>query len=300
MNEVSAVGGYTQISLLSLRIIQMPSIIIPAHNEATVIERTLRAILEEDAADLEIIIVVNATTDRTAEIARALDPRIKVIETTTPGKTNALNLGETSLTSFPRIYLDADIELKPGSVMALLNASGAGNAIVSPKPSFDLTDCTVGIRLFMSANRFNHYFGRGAPNGSGCFVLTEEARSRWGEFPDLIADDGFVDGHFDPDESQTIEDAVAIVGPPRDLESMIRVRARVRRGTFELARLHPKLMKKLRSQVGGAVGRMMVRPWTWPALVVYTWVRIRERQLAHAQIARGETGWGRDESARVG
>ena len=45
---------------------------------------------------------------------------------------------------------------------------------------------------------------------------------------------------------------------------------------------------------------MLVRPWAWPALAVYAWVRIRERQLARAQLAAGETGWGRDESARGG
>ncbi len=156
------------------------------------------------------------------------------------------------------------------------------------------------MKLFMHANQFNHYYGQGAPNGSGCFVLTEDARSRWGEFPELIADDGFVHGHFRPEEAATVPDAVAIVGPPRDLDSMIRVRARVRRGKFELASLHPELMGNHESQVGGVLTRMLVRPWTWPALAIYIWVKIRERQLAREQINRGETGWGRDESARVG
>lgn len=278
----------------------MPSVLIPAHNEETVIERTLKGVLGDDVPDLEILVAVNATTDRTAEIARSIDSRIKVIETETPGKTNALNLGEESLVSYPRIYLDADIELKPGSVRALLEAAEGGHAIVSPRPTFDLSGCTRGMKLFMYANRFNHYYGQGAPNGSGCFVLTEDARSRWGEFPELIADDGFVHGHFRPGEAATVKDAVAVVGPPRDLESMIRVRARVRRGKFELARLHPELMGNHESQVGGVLTRMLVRPWTWPALAIYAWVKIRERQLARDQISRGETGWGRDESARVG
>lgn len=278
----------------------MPSVIIPAHNEEADIARTLRAVLVDQVPELEIVVVVNASTDRTAEIARSIDPRIRVIETGIPGKTNALNLGEESLKSFPRIYLDADIELKPGSVRRLVEAGEGRHPIVSPRPSFDLTGCTPGIRLYMHACRYNHYFGRGAPNGSGCFVLTEEGRSRWGVFPNLVADDGFVHGHFSAEESLTIEEAVAIVGPPHDLDSLLKVRARVRRGTFELERLHPDLMANHHSQAAGLLGRMLIRPWSWPALVVYTWVRLHERRIGRAQLERGDTGWARDDTARGG
>ena len=127
----------------------MPSVIIPAHNEEAVIERTLRGVLADGIEDLEVVVVVNATTDRTAEIARSIDPRITVIETETPGKTNALNLGEESLTSFPRIFLDADIELKPGTARALIAACGQPHPIVAPIPIYDMTGCTLGMRLFM-------------------------------------------------------------------------------------------------------------------------------------------------------
>jgi len=278
----------------------MPSVIIPAHNEEAVIERTLRGVLADGIEDLEVVVVVNASTDRTAEIARSLDPRITVIETETPGKTNALNLGEQSLKTFPRVFLDADIELKPGAMRALLAASGNPHPIVSPRPTYDMSGCSFGMRLFMQAEGYNHYFGHGAPNGSGCFVLTEDGRGRWNEFPNIVADDGFVHGHFKPDEASTVGSAAAVVMPPRDLPSMIRVRARVRRGTFEFKQMFPHLVQNHQSQVGGVLGRMLVRPWTWPALAVYAWVRVRERQLAKAQIAAGETGWGRDETARGG
>ena len=107
-------------------------------------------------------------------------------------------------------------------------------------------------------------------------------------------------GNFRPDETHTVEGTKAIVKPPRDLASMIRVRARVRRGSYEFAEKFPELVANHESQVGGVLKRMLVRPWAWPALAIYAWVRIRERQLAKAQLAAGETGWGRDESARGG
>ena len=118
----------------------MPSIIIPAHNEASSIERTLRAVLADAVADLEIVVVVNASSDSTAELARSVDPSIRVLETETPGKCNALNLGEATLTSFPRVFLDADIQLLPGSLERLLGASDPDHPIVSPSPRFDLSD----------------------------------------------------------------------------------------------------------------------------------------------------------------
>ena len=276
----------------------MPSIIIPAHNEESVIERTLRAVLADAVDELEIVVVVNASTDSTGEIARSVDPSIRVLETETPGKCNALNLGEATLTSFPRVFLDADIQLLPGSLTKLLEACGPDRPIVSPSPRFDLSKATLGMRLFYRAQRFNPYFGHGAPNGSGCFALTSAARARWAAFPEIVADDGFVQGQFKPEERTTVSGAEAIVQPPRDVRSMITVRTRVRRGSYELARQFPELMVNHVRQGGGIFTRLLIRPWEWPAMAVYGYVRIMERIIARRQIAAGETGWGRDDSGR--
>lgn len=277
----------------------LPSIIIPAHEEETVIERTLRPLLAESIPDLEIVVVVNATTDRTAEIVRELDPRITVIETDTPGKTHALNLGEQVSKSFPRVFLDADIVLGPGTLPALLKATSESHPVVSPRLVYDVSDCTMVMRLYMWAESFDHFFGRGAPNGSGCFSLSRAGRSRWNDFPRLIADDTYVKNHFQPSESMTVADTEATVLPPRDLLSMIRVRARVRRGNYELKARHPELMGKHGTETGGVVVRMLLRPLTWPAFLIYCFVNALERPIALYQIARGETGWARDETNRV-
>ncbi|MDG1977915.1 MAG: glycosyltransferase family 2 protein [Phycisphaerales bacterium] len=276
----------------------MPSVVIPAHNEEAGIERTLRGVLADAVPDLEIVVVVNATTDRTAEIAAGVDPRIKVIDTPTPGKTNALNLGEAEVSGFPRMFLDADIELRSGAVTHLLAGVDERRRIVSPRPHFDRSNLSFGMRLFYRAQRFNPYFGDGAPNGSGCFVVGESGRARWGEFPEIIADDGFVQGHFEPSERFTVSEAEAVVLPPQTLAAMITVRARVRRGTYELHRRFPELMKNHVARGGGVFKRLAVRPWEWPAMLVYGYVRISERLIARRQTAAGTSGWGRDETAR--
>ena len=276
----------------------MPSVVIPAHNEEAGIERTLRGVLADDIPDLEIVVVVNASSDRTAEIAAGVDPRVTVIDTPTPGKTNALNLGEAAVTSFPRMFLDGDIELRPGASPRLFDAVDERRKIVSPRPCFDLSNLSFGMRLFYRAQRFNPYFGQGSPNGSGCFVVGESGRSRWEAFPEIIADDGFVQGHFTPSERATVSEAEAVVLPPRTLSAMVTVRARVRRGTYELERRFPELMGNHVARGGGILRKMIVRPWEWPAMLVYGYVRIAERLIARRQAATGTSGWGRDETAR--
>ena len=277
----------------------MPSVIIPAHDEEAMIERVIRAVLDEGVEDLECVVVANACSDRTAEIARRFEPAVRVLETETPGKCNALNLGERHLTRFPRVFLDGDIVLHEGALKRLIAASGPKRPIISPMPAFVLNGATPAIRLFFRAQRFNKYFGGESPNGSGTFVLSEEARSRWDTFPEIISDDGFVQGHFAPEERSVVQDAVADVGQPRDIPSLLRVRARVRRGHAELAERHPELMGNHVARGGSMIRSLLPRPLEWPAMLVYGYVRIAERLIAGRQLRR-DAGleWGRDQSSR--
>lgn len=277
----------------------MPSVIIPAHDEEAMIERVIEAVLAEGVDDLECVVVANACSDRTADLARRFEPDVRVLETETPGKCNALNLGEAHLTRFPRIFLDGDIVLHQGALSALIEASGPRRPIVSPMPVFVLNGATRAIRLFFRAQRFNGYFGGEAPNGSGTFVLSEEGRSRWGAFPEIIADDGFVQGHFRPEERSVVKEAKADVAQPRTVASLLEVRARVRRGHAELAARHPELMRNHVARGGSMIRALLPRPLEWPGMLVYGYVRIAERWLSRRQLER-DAGleWGRDESSR--
>ena len=278
----------------------MPSVIIPAHNEEAMIERVISAVLAEGIENLECVVVPNACSDRTAEIARRFEPAVRVIETDTPGKCNALNLGEQHLTRFPRVFLDGDIVLHKGALEKIISASGPERPIVSPMPVFILTGATLPIRLFFRAQRFNKYFGGEAPNGSGTFVLSETARSRWDTFPEIIADDGFVQGHFRPEERSVVKDARADVGQPRSISNLLKVRARVRRGHAELVGQYPELMRNHVARGGSMIRSLLPRPLEWPGMLVYGYVRILERLISRRQL-KHKVGleWGRDESSRT-
>lgn len=74
------------------------SVIVPAYNEAAVIEASLRSLLRLDYPHLEIIVVDDGSRDATAERARqvageAPEGRIRVLTQPNGGKSSALNAG---------------------------------------------------------------------------------------------------------------------------------------------------------------------------------------------------------------
>jgi cellulose synthase/poly-beta-1,6-N-acetylglucosamine synthase-like glycosyltransferase len=100
------------------------SVAVPAHNEEPVLERSLQRLLADAApGELDVIVVANACTDATAEVARRAG--VRVLESPVPGKVAALLRGDAHSCVFPRVYLDADVELSVGSVRALIAALGS-------------------------------------------------------------------------------------------------------------------------------------------------------------------------------
>jgi hypothetical protein len=74
--------------------------------------------------------------------------------------------------------------------------------------------------------------------GAGVYALSEQGRARFGDFPDLIADDLFVDQRFALDERVTVEPGVSY-GAPVTLRALLARKTRVFAGNFQLARRGP-------------------------------------------------------------
>ena len=294
----------------------MPTVVIPAYNESAGIERCLRSVLSQGVADLVVVVVPNACKDDTAAKARAVPvpegARVLVVETEQGGKTNALNLGERALREagadrFPRLFLDGDIELEPGALSPLFARCGAAPdaRVVSAEPVFDTSGCGLPVRLFYAAERFNPYHFTSAPNGSGTYCVNAEGRARGGVFPKVIADDGFVERQFAAAERETVVGGAQAcrsrVRVPKTLRALRGIAARKRLGAAELDALAPLRADQLSSggTFGVVVRRMAPRPWLWPALVVWTAVKVAER-LERGRVARlsGEDRWQQDRSSR--
>ena len=103
--------------------------LIPARNEADVIGGTVRALLAQTHADLELILLDDGSTDGTADIARAAaarDPRLRII-TGQPlppgwfGKNWACAQLADAATSDVLLFTDADVQWLPEGVTAALS-----------------------------------------------------------------------------------------------------------------------------------------------------------------------------------
>src|SRR4051794_33631161 len=98
----------------------MISIVVPAHNESSVIARALSQWVGKPASDeICVVVVCNGCTDDTAKAARLFGPTVHVVESNVASKTCALNLGDQISRVFPRIYVDADIIITVDAIRAL-------------------------------------------------------------------------------------------------------------------------------------------------------------------------------------
>jgi cellulose synthase/poly-beta-1,6-N-acetylglucosamine synthase-like glycosyltransferase len=90
------------------------TLIVPAYNEEKTIGEKISNTLAIDYPPdrIEVLIVSNGSTDRTAEIVRGVgDPRVSLIEVKAPGKIQALNEGARSATGDILVFSDADFLL---------------------------------------------------------------------------------------------------------------------------------------------------------------------------------------------
>ncbi len=96
------------------------SILIPAYNEATVVERTLRVLLKSDyLGEYEILFVDDGSTDGTPELLQAIakeDSRIRLIQQVNRGKSYALENAIREAQHEILILLDADTQFEPQTI----------------------------------------------------------------------------------------------------------------------------------------------------------------------------------------
>ena len=92
------------------------SIIIPAYNEQNYIAKCLKSVRSLKIPHrelLEVIVVNNASTDKTEEVAQAVFPEAKIIKEPKKGLTRAYNRGALEAKGEILIFVDADMILPP-------------------------------------------------------------------------------------------------------------------------------------------------------------------------------------------
>lgn len=219
MTEVRA-GGYRA------------SVVIPAHNESPVINRLLDGLV--DGGDLDIVVVCNGCSDDTAARSRAYGLPVRVIETPIPSKAKALRLGDTGTDVFPRFYVDADVELTRGDVLAMaaLLEDASVNA-VAPTRLLPMEGVGPVVRQYYRAWQQLPGVNRGLW-GRGVVGLSRAGHQRIADMPELTSDDLAIALHFRPDESRVCSDARVVVRPPRTLRALLARRRRSVAGNAQL------------------------------------------------------------------
>ncbi|MFC4371682.1 WecB/TagA/CpsF family glycosyltransferase [Citricoccus nitrophenolicus] len=208
------------------------SVIIPAHNESAVIARTLDALEPVlRTGRVEVIVVCNGCTDGTAELAATV-PGVQVLDCPAASKTAAMNLGDSHATRWPRVYLDADTVITPTALRRLLeNLTGP---VLAARPPFRYDDsgATWPVRSYYRARR-RLSSTQQALWGAGLFALSETGHARLGEFPDVTADDYYVDQLFSAEEKMIVPAPPVHVRTPRTTASLLKILRRNVRGPAE-------------------------------------------------------------------
>jgi glycosyltransferase involved in cell wall biosynthesis len=280
----------------------LASVVIPAHNEETVIVRCLGALAAGSLGrEIEVAVIANGCTDETARVAREFGvdiPELTVVELAEASKSAALNAGEVAVLAFPRIYLDADIVLDDEAMDGLIKALTTSEARVSsPHISFDFGHAHWAVRQFYRAYAHIPYL-RGGIIGLGVYGVSEAGRRRFGPFPDLIADDLFVQRLFRPDERVTCPGTFT-VHTPRTIRALLRVRTRTAHGNAQLARSDVGDVDNTSRTTGHTMRALLAevlrRPSEASAVAVYAAVTLAARFNARRI---PETTWLRDDSSR--
>lgn len=273
------------------------SVVIPAHDEAPVLARCLTTLLRgAERGELDVIVVANACSDATADVARRHG--VRVIETATPGKANALRLGDDAALTYPRIYLDADVDLTVESARVLIaTLEQPGVLATSPAPLLDLTGVRRSARRILRVHELM-MAGRRGLAGAGVYCLNEAGHARVAPFPDVISDDGYVHRSFAPGERVVAAEASSVVRPAPTFGATLRRRVRVRQGNRQLDALGLPLAEG-RLRIDGLAGLLRTRRVSVADAGWYLSLMGADRTQVWWRTLRGAgVSWGTDTSSR--
>ena len=281
------------------------SVVIPAHNEAGVIRRCLDALFTDlGPGEVEVVVVCNGCVDDTATLARSSGHDVRVIELEKASKPEALRTGDAAVAATPRLYLDADVVLPGGTARLVLERLRAGAVAARPPVRYDWSRASAPVRSYYRA-RSRVPAVLGSLWGAGVYGLSTEGRARFGPFPDVVADDLWVDRLFKTGEVEIVDCAPVVVAVPRRTRDLIAVLRRTYRGKAERA-ADPdgRSPQTITATLGDLARHAAAGPAAALDAMVYAafaaWGRLELALVQATGDPLGGVQWERDESSRAG
>lgn len=229
----------------------MLSVIIPSNNEESCIQTCLNAILRQTDLPInhgiQVIVAANGCHDQTVALAKGLAPEFVaagfeflVLDIAIGNKINALNLAEVEAIHPNRVFIDADVVIGPRilhELSEILDQTApiyASGTVRIPPPKSIVSRAYAKVWVNMP-------FVRSGVPGIGLYAVNAAGRARWGDFPNIYADDRYVRLKFAPHERH--KTAARYDWPlPDGFKNLVHVRHRWREGNIELAEQFPALI----------------------------------------------------------
>jgi len=280
------------------------SVVVPAHNEAAVIGRLLTCLLSEaEPGELDVLVVANGCTDGTEDVAAAHGPGVRVLSTPDANKFRAMRLADTAAESFPRLYVDADVELDTRSVRNLAAAlEQPGVLAVAPDRAWPVAGAPWTVTWYLDVWHRLPVVREGL-FGRGVVGLSEEGFKRLRELPEVMGDDLAASLAFTRSEQRVLADARVVVHPPRSLRNLVRIRERALVSTEQLARegTYAEAGAAARTSRADLTGIVRSDPLRFgPKVAWFVFVTLWVRRRARRRLESGDfQTWQRDDSSRL-
>jgi glycosyltransferase involved in cell wall biosynthesis len=276
------------------------TIVIPAHNEGLVIGRLLgRLGTEESASGLTVIVVANGCSDNTIEVASSFGPGVKVVSIPQASKHLALMAGDREASDFPRIYVDADVELGLADVRALeAELAQPGVLAAAPERALAFDGCPWSVRWYYDIWLRLPQVRQGL-FARGVIAVTKEGHGRLAALPPLMADDLAASLSFAAAERRIVANASAVCHAPKRTRDLLRRRIRAVTSVTQVERTEQAPESTARTSLADVMAILRRNPATAPRLALFAAVTITAKLAARRAIARGDySTWLRDDSSR--
>jgi glycosyltransferase involved in cell wall biosynthesis len=285
------------------------SVLIPAHNESAYLPRSLQSLLNQSLTQvMRVIVIDNGSHDGTAEVAAQWLPRFEaaghemfVLQLPHGNKPAALNAGDAAaVPDRSRVYLDADVELSPGCIARV--ADVLTEASPASAEGSTVWMCCPRMRVGPSKSWATRTYARvwtGLPwvnddaIGGGFYAVSAQGRRRWDRFPDIIAEDVFVQSQFLKHERRVLPDQHFLIYLPDGVSDLIHVRTRWVRGNRELSRLKDGEWGRAAFPFRRRIALLLQTPALWLGLPLYFFVNLSALSRARRRDRVGTAMWER-------